>query len=579
MRILSVLFFILLRQIAAQPSDAPTRPLNDTSLSVNGTIPSSPQSNITSDGTVSLSNETIPTSQNINSTLGETNATSNQTAPSAPQPNTTVVANATAPSAPTPSAVLPEPTAVTTVAVRENVEMIEIRFKGVKALKEEEVIIWETLTEEWMLQFYEKIMATSDQPLFNFRTFVVLENQTTYTVNNVPYTEIIYSQFVAFEAYPWSNTAVFYARYPFTLFDANTQYGQRLRSGLNWKDLELPVEAPLMPGETRAPTMTPTATPTDQPSGQPSTSPSLVPSITPTFAPSATRSGAPSSAGSPSPTARVNAPVPPPEGSIVNETLLGLQLTLRNAGALVEIEKWEKATAGWFTNFFVGGPGPSPLRRLQAGNVENVNTQFSFVSNNVTVDDTNTSINTITYDQALTYVAREGALSFEAYATLPFEDNVGNTEYGNILKTFSNMEQVEVPLAIPFIPDLEGGGNGEEPDEPDNYDDGMSAGGIVGILFALLIVALALAAFVGFNRRKRQREKGNEAHELSTNSELPEDQFGDVEQDLPEQPVISKVASLEKGQSYGLQRYVHFISAARVYYYIPMPNLFIFHSQ
>jgi hypothetical protein len=554
MRNLYALFFILLRQLAAQTSDAPTSPVNDTSVFVNGTVPSSPQSNVTVNNTIPLFNETTPSSENTNITTGETNSTSNQTAPSAP-----VASNATTPSPPTPSVVLPEPTAVTTVAVRENIEMIEIRFKGVKALKEEEVIIWETLTEEWMLQFYEKVMTTSDQPLFNFRTFVVLENQTTYIVDDVPHTEIIYSQFVAFEAYPWSNTAVFYARYPFTLFDANTQYGQRLRSGLNWKDLELPVEVPLMPGETRAPTMSPTATPTAQPSGQPSMSPSLVPSIAPSIAPSAIRSSAPSGVGSPSPTARVIAPVAPPAGSVMNETLRGLQLTLRNAGELVEIEEWEKATADWFTNFFVGVPGPGPLRRLQVSNVENVSTQISFVSNNVTVDDTNKSINTITYDQALTYVAGEGTLSSEAYATLPFEDNVGNTEYGNILKTFSNMEQVDVPLTIPIVPEQEGGGNGEEPGEPENYDDGMSAGGIVGILFALLIVALALAAFVGFNRRKRQREKGNEAHELSTNSELPEDQFGDVEQDLPEQPVISKVASLEKGQSYGLQRYVNLL--------------------
>lgn len=520
MRLPSVYFLILLRQIAAQSGTVPIIPLNDTSLLSNEIAPSAPQPNVIWDDMDAFSNETVP-------------------------------------SAPQPSVIIPVPTAVTTVPVRENVEMIEITFQGVKPLESDDIFTWETITEEWMLKFYANLMLESDQPLFNFRTFVVLESQSTRIVDNIPYTVVVYSQFVAFEAYPWSGTAIFYARYPFTKFSANYGYGVELRTGLKkWKDLVIPVEIPLMPGETRAPTTSPTVQPTTQPTASPSLFPTIIPTVSPSAMPSEIPSTVPSLVPSFSPTAGVEEPSRL-DGAVVNETLLGLQLSLRNAGELVEVEEWENATADWFSSYFLEGPGSR--RRLQVENVENMATQISFISGEVTLDDTNTSINTITYDQFLTYVARDGALTSEAYAILPFEDNASNIQYGNRLRTFSNMEQVEVPLASPVVPDQGGGGNGGATDGTNNYDDGISAGGIVGALFASLIVALVIAGFIGFHRRKRQREKDHGGDELSSNSELPEDEFGDVEQVLSEQPVVSKVASLEIVQSYGLQRYVNIL--------------------
>lgn len=385
----------------------------------------------------------------------------------------------------------------------------------------DETALWENVTSAFFTQFYQN----NDAGIRNFTTTIQLNSQDSVLRNGVISTTFNYTQFLKYIAQNATTveTLGYYAVYPLNTVQGNVQYVTALIATMpGWENLNTPVAVPLLPGQTRAPTVAPSAVPTVSlvptvplNTSEPTTSPTLVstenPSTVPTLLPS---EGAASDAPSTTPTtitsslAPSSAKVIPIE--LVEIDLFSIELSLKGGGALEddEIELWQQVTAQWFTNFFSSG---SDSRRLQASGVDTMMTEFTFVRQEPD--------NTIIYHQYMEYSTTEDDDDPESVAVQPFNDDDANTEYGTILQNeFANMKGLKLPLKAPVIPNQDKLPPDEEEGKEDDDGNMFSMGVLIGIIAAGAAVLL-VCMYVGYSAMKGSSNSNDDERRRDHESE------------------------------------------------------------
>ena len=139
---------------------------------------------------------------------------------------------------------------------------------------------------------------------------------------------------------------------------------------------------------------------------------------------------------------------------------------------LQETVEFESISKGWFEKFF-------DSQRDSVG-AHDLITSFQVRDQAVvlTNEEEKRSVNTIFYDQTVSYVAQSHALKPEEYIRQPFSNSDANAEYAALLAegipAFSN---VETPIALPQVPSGDG-------------DDKISTALVAGIAVAAVVVLI-----------------------------------------------------------------------------------------
>lgn len=247
----------------------------------------------------------------------------------------------------------------------------------------------------------------------------------------------------------------------------------------------VPIRPPILPS-----TLSPTADLVSSPTMEPTITsefPSLVPSFSslPTIEPSV--------APAEDPTKR------PTSGNFISSVkVIGLEMSLRNAGTLLETNRWQVETEKFYNEYF-----------------EDIICVVSFVKSQAS-DLNDPRVNTITYDLLLQSEFMRITDSTR-YALAPFQDPAANIQYGNALRKLINFERLSLPIPVPKAPKRTDVGSEEK-----RYIYGkLGMHALLGIVAAGLFGVFI--AVYGYNRASRQRRLSKPSTEPTSTFRISSD--------------------------------------------------------
>lgn len=168
-----------------------------------------------------------------------------------------------------------------------------------------------------------------------------------------------------------------------------------------------------------------------------------------------------------------------------------------------EKAKFNRITEDWFNGFYADKESSE-----EAVGVYDMSTRVA-VENQVmsekTVAEDVVSVNTVFFNQTLIYRASELAYAPEDYVLMPYFTPSERAEYETLLKTnIAAFSELKVPLRPPFV--ALGASDADKCN--DEEEEGISAGGIVAIVFAILFVFGAVGGFYYHYAFVRNEAKG-----------------------------------------------------------------------
>jgi hypothetical protein len=342
-------------------------------------------------------------------------------------------------------AISPQPTMQQTMPVNISFEDLRIDYDNVGELSSSDFRQLELVTETWFDEFFQtsasrRELRTGDSSrelqrsmVQNMSTTIAIQNQVVASGINTVY----YNQQLTYVAYPGADEPKSYVTLPYRNIIANGDLGRRLRANITaFAAVGFPISIPRFPDD--VPTKPPVAAPVVIPTGNPTISPqSTVPP-------------------QPSATPRTMTPTQKGEPGPVDVSFEDLRIDYENVGELSssDFRQLELVTETWFNEFYAPSANRRELgiedsRELQSSPVQNMSTTIA-IQNQVVAS----GINTIYYNQQLTYVASPGANEPKSYVTLPYRNIIANGDLGRRLRVnITAFAAVGFPISIPRFPD------------------------------------------------------------------------------------------------------------------------------
>jgi hypothetical protein len=199
-----------------------------------------------------------------------------------------------------------------------------------------------------------------------------------------------------------------------------------------------------------------------------------------------------------------------------------VSLVLVGVGKLTQsdLASFEKVSADWVEGYFAQREGTA-RRFLQdatpsGGKIYDVETTITVTGQDVgekTVNGETMSVNTLSYNQTLIYMATDDADAASEYALLPFSNDEARSQYeSTLIQDIGAFSNLQAPMETPVIKDTEtevpaaaatdGGG-------------GLSPGAIAGIVGAgvIVVIVLGLCAFLRLKQNKASGKQHSEAED------------------------------------------------------------------
>jgi len=222
---------------------------------------------------------------------------------------------------------------------------------------------------------------------------------------------------------------------------------------------------------------------------------------------------------------------------MTNTTVRGVRQRLRNARRMNprEIRQWEWRMERWFRRYYRGKRIRHRRRRRRQGSQRwlqdrrregrDLDTEITFVSQNVTVDGDGVPTNEIEYDQSILFEedlteeddigtddeelddfsgnATSNVISYdsvEELASLPFQDESANEELAvDLQENLESFQEIKIPLEVPNVPVADS--STWEPTSSTSYRNLAPM-----MAVAALVIVFSVAALCLYRRYRNKRK-------------------------------------------------------------------------
>jgi hypothetical protein len=179
-----------------------------------------------------------------------------------------------------------------------------------------------------------------------------------------------------------------------------------------------------------------------------------------------------------------------------------------------ETASFEKLTADWLESFFAQSEETARRRSLQDGTssgskIYEVESTVTVTGQDVgekTVNGETVSVNTLTYNQTLSYMATDDAGDAREYALMPFSNDEVRSQYeSTLIQNIAAFSSLQVPMETPVIKADETESTGDstaKAADTDGGSGGLSSGALIGIVVGAVIAAVAVFVFLFWIRSK-----------------------------------------------------------------------------